>query len=673
MPAYTYSRWDGTQQVFDVDEDALLEAMSEDILAHGDVDRALRDLLRRGPPDERGEPTQGLQDLMERLREQRRRQLDRYNLDALMDELKERLHDVLETERRGIDGRLDEARQQLDRAGDEAENLRGPMGMLEERARLGRQTLDELPESPSGAIRELSEYEFMDPEAQRKFQELLDMLQQQMLQNMFQSMRQQLQTTRPEDLEGVKEMLGALNRMLREREMGESPDFEGFMEHYGHYFDPDRPASLDELLERIQRQMAAAESLMRSMSSEMRRELESLMGPVVDAEMMDEMAELASHLFDGAPADDLSQEYPFMGDEPLTLDQAMELMGRLQGMDELERAMRQAMRRGGIDDVDAAAVEEHLGEDARRQLERLQDIARQLQEAGYLRRDGERLELTPRGIRRLGQQALREVFSELQKDRSGRHEVFRRGDGGEHTGETKAYEFGDPFVIDLNRTLFNSVLRGGPRVPVMLSPEDIEVHRTEHLTQAATVLLLDQSRSMGMLGAFAAAKKVALALYWLIHSHYPRDYFSVIGFSDYAMEMNAEDLAEVRWNDWGPGTNMHHAFMLSRKLLSKVKANSKQILMITDGEPTAHLEGGQAYFNYPPSYWTVDETLKEVKRCTRAGITINTFMLETNPYLMRFIDRLAKINRGRAFYSTPGKLGQYVMVDYLRSRRRRVA
>ena len=331
------------------------------------------------------------------------------------------------------------------------------------------------------------------------------------------------------------------------------------------------------------------------------------------------------------------------------------------------------MTRGDIGDLDPASVEEQLGEDARRQLERLQEIARRLQEAGYLRREGNRLELTARGIRKLAQRALKEVFSALQKDRAGRHEVFRRGGGGEHTGETKTYEFGDPFDIDLNRTLFNSVLREGPSVPVRLRPEDLEVHRTEHLTQAATVLLLDQSRSMGMFGAFAAAKKVALALYWLTNSQYPRDYFYVIGFSDYAMEIDGEDLAEVTWNGWDPGTNMHHAFMLSRRLLSKVKVASKPILMITDGEPTAHLEDDYAYFNYPPSYRTLDETLKEVKRCTRAGITINTFMLETNPYLMRFVDQLTRINRGRAFYSTPGNLGQYVMVDYLRSRRKRVA
>ena len=460
--------------------------------------------------------------------------------------------------------------------------------------------------------------------------------------------------------------------MLNDRAMGQDSDFEGFMEQYGHYFDPDHPASLDELIERLQRQMAGMQSLMDSMPPQMRAELESLLEATLDSEMMRELAELGARMYDLFPFDDLAREYPFMGDESLTMDQAMDLMGQLQDMDELERQVKQVMRKGGIEDIDPGRVEELLGEEARRQLERLQRVIQQLEEAGYLKREGDRLELTPRGLRKLAQQALNEVFSALKKDRAGRHEVHQRGDGGEVTGETKTYEFGDPFDINIHRTMFNAVLREGPKVPLRMRPEDLEINRTEHLTDAATVLLLDQSRSMGMFGNFAAAKKVALALYWLIHTKYPRDSFSVIGFSDYAMEIGSDDLPELTWNAWASGTNIHHAFMLSRKLLSKQKAATKQILMITDGEPTAHLENGQSWFSYPPSYRTIEETLKEAKRCTQEGITINTFMLEANYYLMDFIDRMTRINRGRAFYTTPGQLGRYVMVDYLRGRRKRV-
>ena len=672
MATYRYSRWDGTQSVFDMDEDDIMESLADDILAHGDVNRAVRNLLQRGMRDERGERTGGLRDLMERLRQQRQQQLERYNLDSLMDDLKERLQDVVDTERSGIERRLGQAREQLAEAGDEAEHLRGPMQVLEERARRSNETLDSLPESAGGAIKELSDYDFMDPEARQKFQELLDQLKRQMMQNTFQSIRQQLQSMSPEDMEGLKNMIQALNQMLRDREDGMDPDFEGFMEQYGHYFDPDRPGSLDELIERLQRQMAAAQSLMNSMDPQMRRELESLMESAIDSEMMGELDELAAQMQAMFPFDDMASEYPFMGDESLSLDQAMEMMGELQNMDQLEQQIQQVMRDGNIEDIDLGQVEQYLGEEARRQLEQLQRIMRQLEEAGYLKRKGDRLELTPRGVRKLAQQALREVFSELRKDRLGTHELQYRGEGGELTGETKTYEFGDPFDLNLHRTLFNAALRQGPGVPIRISPEDMEINRTEHLSQAATVLLLDQSRSMGMFGSFAAAKKVAMALYWLIHTKYPRDSFHIIGFSDYGMELKGEDLPEISWNAWVSGTNMQHALLMSRKLLAREKVGTKQILMITDGEPTAHLEGGRAYFSYPPSYRTIEETLKEVKRCTQEGITINTFMLEANYYLIDFIDRMTRINRGRAFYTTPGQLGKYVMVDYLRGRRQRM-
>ena len=494
-----------------------------------------------------------------------------------------------------------------------------------------------------------------------------------MMQNFFQDMKQQLQDMSPQDIEGIKNMIQALNQMLRDRAMGEDPDFEGFMEQYGEYFDPNRPASLDELIEQLQQQMAAMQSLMESMSPQMRSELESMMGAAIDPQFMDELAELAGMMYDMFPFDDMAGEYPFMGDESMTLDSAMELMGELRDMDQLEQQIQQVMRSGDIEGLDLDNVEQIMGEDARRQLEQLQKLIQQLEEAGYLKRKGDRLELTPRGIRKLAQQALREVFSELKKDRMGRHELYSRGDGGERTGETKPYEFGDPFDIDLHRTLFNSTLRNGPGTPLRISPEDFEVHHTEHMTQTATALLIDQSRSMGMFGSFAAAKKVALALYWLIHSQYPRDYLHIIGFSDYGMDIATDDLADLTWNAWVSGTNMQHALMLARHALSKQKVATKQIVMITDGEPTAHLEHGRAYFSYPPSWRTIEETLKEVKRCTQENITINTFMLEANYYLMDFIDKMTRINKGRAFYTDPSQLGRYVMVDYLRSQRKRIA
>ena len=673
MASYRYSQWDGTQQVYGPDEDDILESLSDDILAHGDIDRALRNLFRDGLTDDRGERVHGLRELRERLQQMRQQQLERFNLDSLMDDLKERVQDIIDTERSGIERRLREARQQLAEAGSDTEFLQGPMDLLEQRAQQGQEKLNTLPESAAGRIKELSDYDFMDPEARQKFQELTEMLKQQMMQNFFQGMKKAIQTMSPEDMQRLQEMIQALNQMLRDRAMDDDPDFEGFMEQYGEFFDPDRPASLDELIERLQQQMASMQSLMDSMSPQMRNELEGLMQSAMDPGMMDDLAQLTSMMYDMFPFDDMAGEYPFMGEESLTLDQAMELMGKLQDMDQLDKQIQSVMRNGNVEDIDPDQVEEHLGEEARRQLEQIQQLIKRLEEAGYLRREGDRLELTPRGMRKLAQQALREVFSEMKKDRIGRHEVYISGDGGERTGETKQYEFGDPFDLDLHRTLFNSVLRNGPNVPVRLSPEDFEINRTEHLSQTATVLLLDQSRSMGMFGSWESAKKVALALHFLIQSQFPRDHFSMVGFSDYGMEISEMDLPLITWNAWVSGTNMQHGLMIARKLLSRQKVATKQVIMITDGEPTAHLEGGHAYFSYPPSYRTIDETLKEVKRCTQDGVTINTFMLESNHYLMDFVDKMTRINKGRAFYTNSGQLGKYVMVDYLRNRRKRVS
>ena len=672
MVSYRYSRWDGSQHPFDLDEDDILEALSEDIMNHGDLDRAMRNLMRQGMDGDQGQRITGLRDLRERLKRIQQQQMERYNLESAMDDIAERLEDVIATERAGIESRLQDAREQFENAGDMSDVLGDAMDLLEKRATQSQEKLDLLPESAAGRMRELSEYDFMDQEAREKFQELLDMLRQQMMQNFFQGMKDSIQNMSPEDMQRTQEMIQALNQMLRDRAMGEDPDFEGFMEQYGQFFDPDRPASLDELIEQLQQQMAAMQSLMDSMSPQMRQELEDMLQSSMDSSMMQDIAELASIMHDIFPFEDMAGEYPFMGDESMTLDQAMRLMEQLQDMDRLSDQLESVMRRGGVEDVDADKVEEYIGEDARRELEQLQQMIQQLEEAGYLRRQGDRLELTARGMRKLAQSALREVFSELKKERMGRHEVFTRGDGGEYTGETRQYQFGDPFDLDLNRSLFNSALRNGPGVPLRLSTEDMEIRHTEHLTQTATVLLLDQSKSMGMFGYWGPAKKVAMALYWLIHSQFPRDYFYLVGFSDYAMEFKEEELAEITWNYWNSGTNMQHGLMLARKLLSRQKVANKHVIMVTDGEPTSHLENGHAYFSYPPSYQTIDETLKEVKRCTQDGITINTFMLEANYYLMDFIDQVTKVNKGRAFYTSPNQLGQYVMVDYMKSRKKRL-
>lgn len=668
---YRYARWDGSQQVFAPDEEQVLDELADDYMAHGDLRRALRDLFTRGMRNTQGQRLEGLRDLLERLRRLRQERLQRYNLDSVLDDLRQRLEHILETERKAIDQRVQEAQQKAEQQkGDPlAQRMRD---LVQARAQRSKEFLDNLPKSLGGAVRQLSNYDFFSPEAQREFQELLDMLRGRVMDNFFQGLRQAIQGMTPQQWQEIREMLKALNQMLRQRAQGQEPDFQGFLQRFGHFFGPNPPRSLDELLERLAQQVAMAQSLLESLSPAQRRELDELLRSALDEATLRELAELAGHLNTLFPTDELGRRYPFSGDEELDLDQAMDLMRRLQSMDDVEEALQEAMRTGDLEGIDLDKVEEALGPEARRTLEELQRILRRLEEAGYLQHRGKRLELTPKGIRRIGQKALKEVFVHLKKDRLGGHEVVRKGTGQDLSGSTRPYQFGDGFDIDLEKSILNALRRSGPTLPVRFQVDDFEVNEREHMTQAITCLLLDQSRSMGLFGSFQAAKKVALALSTLIRTQFPRDVLYLIGFSDYAMEIKPEDLAQVTWNAWVSGTNLQHALLLARKLFTRHKGATRQILVITDGEPTAHLEGGRAWFSYPPSWRTIQETLKEVKRCTQEGIVINTFMLESNYDLVNFVEKMTRINRGRAFYTTPDRLGQYVLVDYVMNRRKRV-
>ena len=670
---FRYSQWDGTQRIFDVDADELMDLLSEDVLNEGDVMQALRDLFRRGMQDRDGQQMPGLRDLMEQLRNRRRDQMQQHNMDSVLDDLKERLDDIIQTERSGIERRLDEARQDVSEVNEEdRQQQEALLNLLQQRADRNLERLDNLPEGVGGQLQELMEYDFMDPEARQKFQDLLDMLKSQMAQNISQQMQQQVQNMSPEDMAATREMMRQLNEMMRDRLAGREPDFDSFMQQWGPMFGPNPPESFDELMEMLQQQLAQMQSMLDSMSPEARREMEDALMQALDPATRQEMGQFADLMEQLLPMDDMRRQYPFLGDDSLTMEQAMQMMREMQQLDQLEAALQDAMRTGDLRDIDPDKLAELLGEEARRAWEELERLRKLLEEAGYITAD-EKMELTARGIRRIGQKALKEVFGHLKKDRLGSHQMDTRGANGDLLGETKTYEFGDPFLIDLQTTVKNAVLRGGPQVPVRLGPQDFEVHRTEHMTKAATIVLLDQSRSMGLFNNFQAAKKVTLALMALIRSQYPRDTLHVVGFSDYAREIKEEDLAKVSWNAWVSGTNLHHALMLSRKMLSREKGGTRQIIVITDGEPTAHLEGDRAFFSYPPSYRTEQETLKEVRRCTQEDILINTFMLENNYQLVNFVDRMTRINRGRAFYTSSSNLSEFVLVDYLTNRRKRVA
>ena len=493
-----------------------------------------------------------------------------------------------------------------------------------------------------------------------------------MAQNTGQQMMDQIKSMSPEDMAATRDMMDQLNQMIKDKLSGSEPDFDKFMQQFGGMFGDNPPQSFEELMQQLQEQLAQSQSMLDSMSPEARREMEDALSQAFDPETQQAMAQFASLMEQLMPMDDLRRQYPFLGEDSLTMEQAKEMMRDLQELDQLEQSLQEAMRTGNMENIDPDKLAELLGDDARRIHDELDRLRKMLQESGYVT-DNEKMDLTARGIRRIGQKALKEVFTHLKKDRMGNHQMDARGANGDLLGETKIYEFGDPFQVDLQATVKNAVLRGGPQVPVRLRPEDFEVYRNEHMTRSSTVLLLDQSRSMGLFNNWQAAKKVTLALMALMRSQYPRDSLHIVGFSDYAREIKEEDLAKCSWNSWVSGTNLHHALMLSRKLLSKEKGGTRQILVVTDGEPTAHLEGDRAFFAYPPSHRTELETLKEVRRCTQEDILINTFMLENNYQLVNFVERMTRINSGRAFYSSADNLGEYLLVDYVTNHRKRVS
>jgi uncharacterized protein with von Willebrand factor type A (vWA) domain len=648
---FRYSAWDGSQHLDSLDADEVLDALSDDLMSYGDLNAALQRLYRWGTPN-----MNGLDELLKQLREKREQELSRYNLDSTVEQVRQQLQEVVETERRGIDRRVDEAAE-------------GPPQKLMERvARQRKAELDRLPEDLGGRVKALRDYEFVDDEARQKFEELLKQLQEQITQQMFQGMRQSLQDMKGQDLSRTREMVRELNKMLEQRQQGIQPDFKGFMKRFGDMLPPGIE-NLDQLLEHLQQRMAQMQSLLQSMSPQARAELRQMIDELLqDDSLRLELARLAAHMQAVMPPSELTERYPFFGEDSLSLQEAMNLMDRLQGLDRLESQLERGSFR--IDDVDRGLAEQMLGPEARQALDELRRVTEVLEKAGYVERRDRRLELTPRGLRRIGQSALREIFDQLKKSRIGQHRTASAGMGTEPSDDLKPYEYGDPFLLDLRETLFDALERQGQGVPVEIQPQDFVVHRSEHSTQASTVLMIDMSRSMFLRGCFLAAKKVAIALDALIRSQFPHDSLYVVGFSNYAVELKPHSLPQIALNDYVYGTNMQHGFQMARSLLARHRGN-RQVIMVTDGEPTAHLENGRVFFSYPPTFRTIQETLREVQRCTRDRIVINTFMLERGPYLTEFVSQMTRINKGRAFFVSPERLGEYLLVDYVSGRQRR--
>jgi uncharacterized protein with von Willebrand factor type A (vWA) domain len=472
----------------------------------------------------------------------------------------------------------------------------------------------------------------------------------------------------PEDMARMKDMMSALNEMIERRERGEDPKFDEFMENYGEFF-PENPETLDELLELIARRMAAAQAMLNSISPDQRAQLRDLMSQMLDdADLQWQMDRLSGNLQRAFPQLGWEDSQQFSGDQPLPFEEALRSIQELGELDDLEKFLNNATSPSALQEVDIDAVRRLLGDVSAESLDRLARLTETLREAGLIDQKEGRLELTPRGLRSIGKQALRDLFGRLERDTLGQHRIERIGAGHERAHETKAYEYGDPFHLDLQGTLRNTLRRQGGGLPLRLSPDDFEIDQTEQLTRSSTVVMVDLSLSMPMRDNFLPAKKVAMALHALISSQFPRDYLGLVGFSETARELRHEQLPEVSW-DFVYGTNMQHGLVLARRMLAR-QSGTKQIIMITDGEPTAHVQAnGEVFFSYPPAYSTIEATLKEVLRCTKEDIRINTFMLDASGELRGFVEQLTQINKGRAFFTTPETLGEYVLVDFLEHKR----
>ena len=660
---HRFSAWDGTQDPLGDDRADLFDQISEDVFHGWDVESALRRLLGHGWRDPSGQPMMGLEEMLDQLRKQRHRQLERFNLDGVFEDITERVSNVVRMERTGIGERLESA----DDTG---------RSLLERVAEQRRAALDALPAEPSGAVRALRDYEFMDQHAEHAFAELLDDIQKRMADTYFSQISESLRNTSNQDLERIRHMSRALNALITQKRNGASDaqlqaEYDRFRATYADMF-PNAPDSFDEFLEQLQRQMARMDSLLQSLPEDQRRELQELAAQAFgDPDLQADMAELLNNLAALSPRRHLGSRYSFFGDESVGLEDAMVLMNRLQSMEEIERAVRDVYRGEAVSDEMREQVRDLLGDDALRSLNRIAEMTRRLESDGLIDRDEDGLRLTSRGMRRIGQKALSDIFTHLQRDRFGDHAIAHRGGGGERSDESKPYEFGDPFDLDVARTVMNAVQRGGAlrAGASLIQPEDFEVFGSETRSNAATVLMLDMSRSMPLRGYFYAAKKVALALDSLIRGQYPRDALHVIGFSDYAREISSASLPQLSVNEYVYGTNMQHGLMLARRLLARYPGANKQIIIVSDGEPTAHIENGRAVFFYPPLPETFAKTLVEVKHCTRQNIVINTFMLESNRHLVQFVNQMTRLNHGRAFFISPDRLGDYVLVDFVKSHR----
>ncbi|WP_111718942.1 VWA domain-containing protein [Homoserinimonas sp. OAct 916] len=622
-----------------------LDAIGESVMAGSSPERALNEFLRRG-----GRGQSGLDDLARRVAKRRRMLLRRHNLD----------------------GTLEQARQLLEHA------------VLEERKQLARDTemdddlrefaqlrLDSLPPSTAAAVQELSDYAWQSRQARADYEKIKDLLGRELLDQRFAGLKKALENATDEDRVAINQMLGDLNALLEKHRLGEDTphDFDDFMDKHGDYF-PEHPQNIDELIDALAQRAAAAQRMLNSMTTEQREELMQLSAQAFGTpQLMSTLTQLDANLRALRPGENWGGSESFGGDEPLGLGDGTGVLQDIAELDELTEQLSQSHRDARMEDVDLDSLSRQLGGDAAVAANTLRELEKALRETGTLRRDWSgKLTLTPKAMRQLGRSLLRDIATRMS-GRTGQRELRQSGAAGEISGATRAWEFGDTEPWDIPRTLLNSFQRraGGGNGP-LIAVDDIEIAETEARTQAAVALLVDTSFSMEMDGRWVPMKRTALALHTLIRSRFRGDHLQLIGFARFAQVMEIEQITALE-AEWDKGTNLHHALLLANRHFRNHPDSQPVLLIVTDGEPTSHLEaGGEASFSYPPHPLTIAHTLHELDNSKRLGAQTTFFRLGDDPGLARFMDTIARRVSGRVIAPELDGLDATVVESYLGSR-----
>ena len=664
---HRYAAYDGGPDPLapPVDVAEALDAIGQDVMAGYSPERAMREFLRRG-----GQDRAGLDDLARRVAEKRRELTAKHNLDGTLQEVRELLEHAVLSERKQLarDVDLDDA----DRAFREMQ-------------------LDNLPQSTAAAVSELVDYHWQSREAREDYERIKDLLGREMLDQRFAGMKQALENATDEDREAINEMLTDLNALLAKHAQGtDTPeDFQEFMAKHGDFF-PENPQNVDELIDALAQRAAAAQRMLNSMSREQREELMALSQQAFGSPaLMQQLAQLDANLQSLRPGEDWSGSERFDGEQGLGLGDGTGVLQDLADLDELAEQLAQTYDGARMDDLDLDKLTRQLGNDAAVDARTLQRLEQALRDSGYLKRtsDGQ-LKLSPKAMRQLGRALLRDVASRMS-GRQGQRDLRQAGAAGERSGATRPWEFGDTEPWDVTRTVTNAVLReaserddwsrttpsagvslplGTNRRTVRLHIDDVEVTETEARTQACVALLVDTSFSMAMDGRWVPMKRTALALHTLIRSRFRGDDLQLITFGRYAQTMDIDELTALDAR-WDKGTNLHHGLLLANRHFRKHPHAQPVLLIVTDGEPTSHLEpGGEVYFEYPPHPLTVAYAVRELDNAGRLGAQTTFFRLGDDPGLARFIDSMARRVDGRVVSPELDDLGAAVVGSYLGSR-----